>query len=224
MQELIGQYYEDDNRQDAQFLPIGGLFVGPIFFADAELRRLVATWVDPYHKKSPLLNMRRLDKDAFKDNQPIKELNLWHDEEILAVKAKKRPVIIYSSPLNPWHHISGEQQDESYLCLPIFGLEGYDDEFILNLKALRYNSLFYLPAAPKFGLKESFIRFDRSQVLHRAWLERFRPRRARLTDDAMLIVQGWFEFYLTGRAEDWLLELQTTELAKLDSITSEGKE
>ena len=220
MQELIGKFYEDDKRPDSPYLPIGGLFIGPVFFADAELRRLVPTWVDPYHKKQPLLSMRKLDEDAFKNNQPIKELNLRDDEEILALRAKKRPVIISSSPLDPWHHISGEKQDESYFCLPLFSLEGYDDEFILNLKALRFNSLFYLPGDPKFGIKESFIRFDRSQVLHRQCIERFRPKVC-LTEDAMLVIQGWFQFYFTGRAEDWLLDLQKTELEKLKSLSKE---
>lgn len=81
-----------------------------------------------------------------------------------------------------------------------------------------------MPRDTKFGLEESFVRFDRTQIVHQHQLKRWYPH-VKLHDDALMLLQEWFRYFTTGSTEDWVLEYQKTELEKLESIltTQEAK-
>ena len=141
------------------------------------------------------------------------ELKLKNNEAFVAYKAKTRPVLLFSLAPGVRPDIAGGQ-DEGFLCLPIFRLLRYSDEFTLSVKAFKYESLFYLPEDSRSGLKECMVRFDRAQVIHAAQLERRRPA-TKIAPDALLVMQEWFRYYVTGACEDWLLQHQRVELDKL---------
>ena len=213
MAELIEQFWEPDESPDSDCHNIGAVFRAPVNYVDPKLQVLRLTYIDPFHSKPPMLQLGRANESTF-DHQPVKELRLKNNEALIAYKAKKRPVLLFSLAPGVRPHIAGGTQDEGFLSLPMFRLRKHADEFTLSVKAFKYESLFYLPEDGRSGLEECMVRFDRAQVIHSAHLERWRPT-TKIAPDALLVMQEWFRYYLTGACEDWLLQHQRAELDKL---------
>jgi hypothetical protein len=216
MEELIPTYYESDTVLHREALRPGALYTAPIFFVDSDLNLLKIQYIDPNHKKPSMLQIGKADEDSF-NHPPVIDLGLRDDEELAAIKCKRRPVIIFSRPLERWKIPNTKRQEDTYLCFPIYGLDQYDREFALSLRAFKYESAFYIPTESSFALKEGFIRFDRIQIVDRHLLKRWQPS-VKLHDDALLLLQEWFSYYTTGSAADWVLEHQKAELEKLGRI------
>jgi len=216
MADLITTFYEPDKVPPKQALRPGAVFNAPILFVDSGLRLLKIEYVDPEHRKPPMLKLGKEDEDSFK-HPPVLELGLRDNEELAALKCKSRPVIIFSQPLTRWKFLGEERQGDSFLCLPLFGLDQYEREFVLSVRAFKYESAFYLPKDATFRLKEGFVRFDRTQIVHRHQLKRWYPH-VKLHDDALMLLQEWFRYFTTGSAEDWVLEYQKAEVEKLERI------
>ena len=66
----------------------------------------------------------------------------------------------------------------------------YSQPFIDRVKAYVYNQLFYIPPDTQYGLQESFVRFDRLQVVHERWLV---PRNVVLDTDFLDALQSWLQ-------------------------------
>ena len=216
MADLITTFYEPDKVPPKQALRPGAVFNAPILFVDSGLRLLKIEYIDPKHRKPPMLKLGKEDEDSFK-HPPVLELGLRDNEELAALKCKSRPVIIFSQPLARWKFLGEEGQGDSFLCLPLFGLDQYEREFVLSVRAFKYESAFYLPKDATFRLEESFVRFDRTQIVHQHQLKRWYPH-VKLHDDALMLLQEWFRYFTTGSAENWVLEYQKVEVEKLERI------
>lgn len=221
MEQLIPTYYEPDPASSKEALRPSALYTAPIFFVNSDLSLLKIQYVDPSHQKPPMLQIGIADDKSF-NHPPVVELGLRDDEEIAAVKCKRRPVVIFSQPLERWRIPGTKRQEDTYLCLPIFGLDQYEREFALSVRAFKYESAFYIPAEVSFGIEEGFIRFDRTQIVDRHQLKRWQPP-VKLHEDALLLLQEWFHYYVTGYAADWVLGHQKAELEKLERILTEQK-
>lgn len=221
MAELIPTYYESDTVSSKEALRPGALYTAPIFFINSDLYLLKIQYVDPNHKKLPMLQLGISDNASFK-HPPVIDLGLRDDEEFAAVKCKHRPVVIFSQTLERWRIPSTKRQEDTYLCLPLFGLDQYERDFVASVRAFKYESAFYVPAEASFGIEESFIRFDRAQTVDRHQLQRWQPY-VKLQDDALLLLQEWFHYFVTGYAADWVLEHQKAELEKLNRILAKQK-
>jgi hypothetical protein len=132
-------------------------------------------------------SIRGMQPNDFKykrDRLPVHRINLHPTEELLAIKAKKRPCIMISQFL-----MDGISQDEidkltgnkphllqqEQLFIPIFSTEvdgstsGFPQGFVKNIRQLLYPHLLYLPDTSsskekvKFNdnVKEGIIRLDR---------------------------------------------------------------
>ena len=66
----------------------------------------------------------------------------------------------------------------------------YSQTFIDRVKSYAYNQLFYMPPDTQYGLQESFVRFDRLQVVHERWLV---PRNVVLEPDFLDALQSWLQ-------------------------------
>jgi hypothetical protein len=219
MAELIPTFYETDTLFTKDALLPGAIFEAPILYIDSKLNILKIQYVDPQHKNPPMLRINEVDEQSF-NHPPVIELGLQNNEEIAALKCKRRPVIIFSRPVERWRQTPGkEQQIDTCFCLPMFSLEDYDREFVASLRAFKYENAFYLPENKIFGIKESFIRFDRGQIIHCHHLKRWHPT-TKLHEDAQLLLQEWFRYFTTGVAEDWVLQYQKDEVEKLKGIVS----
>lgn len=221
MEELIPTYYEPDTVPTKEALRPGVLYTAPIFFVNSDLSLLKIQYIDPNHKKPPMLQIGTADDKSF-NHPPVIELWLRANEELAAVKCKRRPVVIFSQPLERWRIPGTKRQEDTYLCLPIFGLDQYEREFALSVRAFKYESAFYIPSESHFVIEEGFIRFDRAQIIDRHQLKRWQPP-TQLHEDALLLLQEWFHYYVTGYTADWVLEHQKAELEKLEHILAEQK-
>ena len=69
------------------------------------------------------------------------------------------------------------RQEDSYLVAPVYSFSGddtklsYSQTFIDRVKAYMYWQLFYLPPGGNRRIRESFVRLDRIQAVHRELLE-----------------------------------------------------
>ena len=216
--ELIDKYYERDNSDANSFLKPGAFLWAPILEFEGDPLLAIVDRVDSKHERPATFQLRRRRKfkdDPFK-HVPINEpgLQLESNEGLMVFKAKRRPVVLFSTAPEQWNLRSGKPADEVFLCVPAYRLEKYEPEHIAAIRCFKYVSLFHLPADTTVGRKESMLRFDRSQLVPKHLLERISPHQ-RLTDDALTLLQGWFRYWSTGDTEDWILEHQAEQVKRL---------
>ena len=218
MTELIEQFWERDSSPDNDCHHMGVVFEAPVNYVDRRIQALRVDLIDPYHKRPPTIRLGDANDTTF-NHQPVKEpgFTLRSNEAVLAYKAKRRPVFLFSMPSPPRSDHRGGTQDDAFLCVPLFRLIKYSKEFVLSMKAFKYENLFHVPADGSSGIQEGMVRFDRAHVIHMDNLHRW-PRHVKLSSDALLVMQEWFRYYLTGMCEDWLLQHQRIELEKLGEI------
>ena len=131
---------------------------------------------------------------------PVQEIGQRSDEVAVVRRHKWRPAVVVSSPSDSWQD-RPRQHDECFVVAPLYGFEAramkrpYSQPFIDRVKAYVYNQLFYIPPDTQYGLQESFVRFDRLQVVHERWLV---PRNVVLDTDFLDALQSWLQAYLGG--------------------------
>lgn len=221
--DLFGEYYQPDPSSTKDAFRQGAFFQAPIYYVDPRLTYVRLTGIDPQGKHPPTFELTQKDRDAYK-HQPLNypSVQLRDDEEFVRVRSKRRPVILFSSPLEDWRLVRGDMPEETFVCLPTYGLDEHDDEFRLALQAFKYASLFYLPEDNRFGRKEAFIRFDRMQVVPKQQLVRLEPHH-RLTDDALDFLQEWLRYYLTG-SSDLAVRYQAQQMERLSQTEAERED
>lgn len=112
----------------------------------------------------------------------MKSINLQATEELVAVKAKRRLVVLLSQPNTIMEelraHVAKDRKihEPSFLCLPLYGRHasevdrGFPDVVVDRIQALMYNQFFYFPASSQEdnpAVYESIGRLDRIQAFHR---------------------------------------------------------
>lgn len=216
--DLIGEYYRADPDSFEDCFRQGTFFRAPIHHVDSRQTFVRLIYTDPEGKRPPVFQLTDKDRDAY-NHQPVthRGVELRHDEEFVVARSKLRPVILFSSPLEAWRLLRGTRPEETFVCLPTYGLDEYDEQFRLAVQAFKYASLFYLPQDNRFGRKEAFLRFDRLQVVPKQQLVRLDPHH-RLTDDALYLLQEWVAYYLTGAASDFVLKYQATQMERLSRV------
>lgn len=226
MNDLIETYYEDSTTQRQNAYKRGEIYWAPSLFLERDLRLVRPVGSDPWAGDIDGWEIKKatetdLDPPPFNHPPLISRwLRLEKHEECLALKAKRRPVILFSSAPEAWEYRSGEKREPVHLTLPMFSL--YEDdpvEWRLRIQALAYRELFYLPADDTLKMAEGFVRFDRIHVVPRDWLE---MRLVRLSDDAMLLLDEWFKFYISGEAPDWLLQYRDELGRATDELLAGG--
>ncbi|MDE2993870.1 MAG: hypothetical protein OXU67_08320 [Chloroflexota bacterium] len=131
---------------------------------------------------------------------PVYEIGQRSDEVVIVRRHKWRPAIVVSSPCDVWQ-AHPRQHDECFVVAPLYSFgarvekQPYPQTFIDRVKAYAYNQLFYMPPDTRYGIQESFVRFDRLQVVHQRWLV---PRNVVLDADFLDTLQSWLQAYLGG--------------------------
>ena len=94
-------------------------------------------------------------------HRPLKSINLQVTEELLAVKAKKRLVVVLSSGNTILEdiraHVAKDRKihEESFVCLPLYGVHPGDAErgfpaiVVERIQALMYAQFFHFPPSSK---------------------------------------------------------------------------
>ena len=134
-------------------------------------------------------------------NQPgdiSHSLGIRTDDRALVVGAKRRPVIILSQTAARWSDGS-RRQDDCYLVAPVYSFRGdetrasYSQEFIERVKGYMYWQLFYLPQSGNRYVRESFVRLDRIQAVHRELLDHMPIM---LSGDGLGLLRDWIWVYM----------------------------
>lgn len=208
MEDLIRAYYEVSSVQRQNTCERGEIYWAPSLYLERDLTLVRPVGPDAWAGdidgwEFVAAGQPDVSPPPF-DHAPLWSVRLESREEYLALKAKQRPSILFSSAPEPWSYRSGETRESVYMMLPMSSFHDDDPhEFRLRVRALQYRELFYLPSDQRLRLVEGFVRFDRAHVVPRNWLQ---GHLVRLSDDAMLLLDEWFKFYVTATAADWLLE------------------
>ena len=134
----------------------------------------------------------------------IQELRIRPDERAAILRAKRRPVVLISRA-GTGRADSTRIQDECYLVAPVYSFEGdesrlsYNQAFIERVKAYEYWHIFYLPEYTPARIRESFVRLDRIQAIHKSLLEQMPVM---LTDDVQALLQSWTRVFLGEELSD----------------------
>ena len=89
---------------------------------------------------------------------------------MFAVRGKMRPAIVLAGGQSKWATSPTEQ---IFICAPFFAVDkgGITQSFVLDVQALRYPGMFYLPGNSLHHIEESVCRFDTVQVAHGTAIE-----------------------------------------------------
>ena len=140
--------------------------------------------------------IRQNEFDSPRTLNPV--LGIQSDERAVIVKAKRRPVILISR-VGTGRADSTRTQDECYLVAPVYSFAGdetrlsYSQTFIERVKAYEYWHLFYLPEYAPARIRESFVRLDRIQAIHKSLLEQMPVM---LSDDVQNLLRSWIRVFL----------------------------
>lgn len=219
---LAGFYVQPGLDYRQTFLP-GQLYRAPTFYLPPHPDVLYEVGEDPTEERLRF-EIRRAGARSFQDgHRPLASIGLASAEELVAVKAKKRLVVLLSQE-NFVAEAMGERvardvklHERSYVCLPLYGVHrgagdrGFPPEVVARIQALMYNQFFYFPPYPP-GIDvplvyEAIGRLDRLQVFHRDTLAAD-PLRLSLHQDFLLVLHEWVRFYQTGRIDDAIAQLR----------------
>jgi hypothetical protein len=162
------------------------------------------------------------DESGFNTQQtPVYPLKMKSDERVALVKSKMRPVVILSQAADCWKDKT-RQGDDCFLVAPIYSFGGgqekigYSADFAERVKSYVYNTFFYLPESASPFFKESFIRFDRIQVIHKPWLLH---KTLKLEVDVLDCLYAWLYCYLV-----WGVVKKINDLPPMCSFILEYRE
>lgn len=199
MIDLVPQYYQPLSGMFRQWYQPGQFFEAPALFLISEKPMpILSAKYDP-RSNTYSYGVEMAGAEAFKEDRvPVYPMQLKSDERVALVKCKMRPVILLSRAADSWKD-KQRRSDECFIVVPLYTFEGtgekvsYSPTFIERVKAYAYNTFFYLPPSSSPMVKESFVRFDRIQVVHKSWLEH---RPVKLTPEALECLQAWLYCYL----------------------------
>jgi hypothetical protein len=203
---LVKQYYLSATIREQNEYTRGQLYWCPCLYLDPKLRVLDSSDIAPHNHRPPKWKTRTIDPRQFNvpTHPPLTNPRLEADEEFVVLAAKRRPVILLSSQTEPWKYRGGEIRQECFLVAPMYSFDETDPPKVrVRIRALAYRELFYLPGHDPLRIRESYVRFDRVQVVPKGWLER---RKVCLHPDALYLLTAWFQYYLTGVAETFMIE------------------
>ena len=117
-------------------------------------------------------------------------------------------MIIMSQRNEEWEPGGGRLAERGLVCVPVYSFQQRDSpEFRARVRAHEYQWWIYLPEGS--GIRESFMRLDRIQVIEES---RLRPMRTALAEDALWFVSEWMRYYVTGEIEPMLEEYRRENL------------
>lgn len=187
--------------------------------------------VDPDPAEARLkFEVRRASDQSFRgSHRPLKSINLQATEELVAVKAKRRLIVLLSQPNTIYddirQHVGKDRKihELSFLGLPLYGRHrgeaerGFPDIVVDRIQALMYNQFFYFPPSspePSPLVYESIGRLDRVQAFHADTLAAGAIP-LRLHDDCWEVLREWVAGYITGELSPHLADLRQELIREL---------
>ena len=214
MQRWVGDFYQRVPSEDQYSFGQGQFYWAPIPYLPPcdPLHILDIKDYDPRDETRITLTIVPATRNAFRDRHvPIKALEWETDEEIIPLRAKKRPVVVISQEQHDVAAVRTPDDLVTYLVAPVYSITAeHDPAFVARVKHLEYNQFFYLAEDSHFNRREAFARLDRIQPAHKRLME---PIPVRLSDSAWMLFKGWVSYYLTGELDELIADIRS-ELLK----------
>jgi len=141
---------------------------------------------------------------------PVAAFPLYEGEAFIAVRAKKRPMIVLSTPGEPpnpalMRNKPGHLTAQMIIAAPFYGKDegtgsrsGYTDAFVQRVKACEFPQFFWDKLPCKTGTEESILRFDHMQPVgfHH---QNYKIEEYCLSENALELMDEWIGWYMHGR-------------------------
>ncbi len=213
MTTLVSEYFRGTTLAEAKRLNFGQICWAPGYYLADKITTLELVDYNPKNERLNRYAVARPQETLLFDHTPVHELHLEHNEEMLVLKAKKRPFIIASQSPIKWPPGASRLKEKGFVCLPIYSFHPEDTfEFRGRIAAMEYPWWIYLPEAPGQRRRESFIRLDRLQVIEKTHIE---PTQTALTEDSWFYISEWLRYYLTNQIEDVFMDERKEMISKL---------
>ena len=201
--ELIGEYYRRRSPVESRRLERGEFCRAPVLYLPPQAQSVAIQSYNPADEGGNRYAIVPSGTDpAQPDHAPVQDIQLRYDEALYAVKGKRRPVVVMSQRNEAWAPADGRLAESGLICAPVYSFHQNDiPEFRDRVRAHEYPSWIYLPEG--LGVRESFMRLDRIQVVEESHLE---PMRVALTEDALWFASEWMRYWLTGEIDSLLEE------------------
>ena len=209
----IGDYYQSIPSEERHSFCLGQMCWAPIPYIPPcdPLSILDIQEYNPLDESRISFRIVPATKNIFRDRHvPIKALEWQTDEEIIPLKAKRRPVIVVSQEQHTVEAARTPDRLVTYLVTPIYSAASHDPAFVTRIKHLEYSQFFHLAEDSRFNRREAFARLDRIQPAHRTLME---PMAVRLSDSAWMLLKAWISYYLTGDLDEYIAGIRN-ELLK----------
>ena len=173
--ELISPFVMPNAPTNQAEFAFGQIFRAPVYYPHQLLEIWRPNDVHQQLHTATNFNIKSGLQDAFKRNLPYTNPHLQTDEEFIALRAKKRPVVLIQPPdhsLKEVKNVSMGMKLARHLCVvaPAFSLEdsvGYQkatEEFIARVRRLDYPQFLFVPKGGPLTL-DSLVRLDELQSI-----------------------------------------------------------
>lgn len=229
LSDLLPNYYVGIQGDYHRTFKPGQIYWAPTFYLPAHPDVFFEVDPDPAEVRLRF-QLRRATGQSFRgSHRPLKAINLQATEELIAVKAKRRLVVLLSQPNTVLqeirHHVAKDRKihEASFLGLPLYGRHqgeaerGFPDIVVDRIQALMYNQFFYFPPSsrePAPLIYESIGRLDRIQAFHADTLAGGAVPLS-LHGDCWEVLREWIAGYLTGEISEHLVGLRSELIREL---------
>jgi len=209
LEDLINPFYQPVGSLAAAAYTPGQLFRAPVGYTREDLEVWRPAGTDASQTSAATFRLVAAPGDAFGRALPLHEPRLATNEEFLATRAKRRPVILLSRAPNPpgVEQIKGGGQVYRRLALvvPVYSLTNrhtgelkYRPEFPDRMRVLEWPEFLYLPPSPGILPAPSFARLSEMQPVYEPQLV---PFNLRLVNEALAVLRDQVRYLTAGKYE-----------------------
>jgi hypothetical protein len=205
LDDLISPFIVANAPSDQKQFACGQIFWAPVYYPHQLLEIWRPETVHQQLHTATNFNIKTGLSDCFAKALPYSFPRLETNEEFIALRAKKRPVILIQPPDHSLTTVkipSSGIKLARHLCVvaPAFSLvdaAGYTkvaDEFIARVRQLEYPQFQFLPKGGPLSL-DSLIRLDEAQSVA---IQNLEHTGYSLAEDALSVFRSQVSFFLSG--------------------------
>lgn len=186
----------------------GQLYYGCCLYSDEHRQVWRPAQYEIAETSARLFAITTAGRDAYNRPIPLHTPALEVNEEFPVIRAKKRPVILFTPVPSPSPTFVAQDHvlhKKVALVAPLYGVlkatgeAKFRQETIDRVRKLEFLHLLYLPPFVGGLAKPSLVRLD---TLQPAFLSHLEPLNARLADDVIALLQSMVQGMVTGRTTE----------------------
>jgi hypothetical protein len=202
--DIVGPFYEPVGQTFRNLYVRGQILYTHIGYTQQNLEVWRPSGLDPSATAATLFGLAAAPGDVFNRSAPLHTPRLETNEEFVAVRAKRRPVILMSPPTVPRPaqpvRAGGRVHRPLALVVPVYSLVNrlsgqlkYDPQFVKRMRMLEFPEFLYLPPHAGVLPVPSYARIAEAQPVYEPHLD---ARDLKLGTDVLEVVQDvlWLLF------------------------------